>query len=123
MATNEFQFHIAGFSLFMNTFGWEAIGSVLVLLYSRAARSNVDSGGRTILWEWFSYFQATEMLSSCISVSMMRRHLMVWAIFAPRFMFAAVWTTLSLALWILFLLHNLKQEFQSKRELVYKGTD
>ena len=48
---------------------------------------------------------------------------MVWAIFAPRFMFAAVWTTLSLALWILFLLHNLKQEFQSKRELVYKGTD
>ena len=100
----------------MNTFGWEAIGSVLVLLYSRAAPSNV-------LWEWFAYFQATEMLSSCISVSMMRRHLMVWAIFAPRFMFAAVWTTLSLALWILDLLHSLKLECNSKRKRIYKGTD
>ncbi|EJK62907.1 hypothetical protein THAOC_16465 [Thalassiosira oceanica] len=66
VATTEFQFHIAGFSLFMNTFGWEAIGSVLVLLYSRA-RGNADSGGRTTIWEWFVYFQATEMLSSCIS--------------------------------------------------------
>lgn len=106
----------------MNTFGWEAIGSVLVLLYSRA-RGNADSGGRTTIWEWFVYFQATEMLSSCISVSMMRRHLMVWAIFAPRFMFAAVWTTLSLLLWIIDLLHNLIKECKSKRERVYKGTD
>jgi len=122
VATTEFQFHIAGFSLFMNTFGWEAIGSVLVLLYSRA-RGNADSGGRTTIWEWFVYFQATEMLSSCISVSMMRRHLMVWAIFAPRFMFAAVWTTLCLLLWIIDLLHNLIKECKSKRERIYKGTD
>ena len=48
---------------------------------------------------------------------------MVWAIFAPRFMFAAVWTTLSLALWVLDLLHSLKLEWNSKRKRIYKGKD
>jgi hypothetical protein len=36
-----------------------------------------------------------ETLSSCISVSLMRRHLMVWAIFAPRFIFAGIFLVMN----------------------------
>jgi phosphatidylinositol glycan class O len=105
VATDTFAFHIAGSSLFMNTFGWEIIGSILVMVLSRCIGEyhNVDGKdhfihGRENAWCWFLFYQWTEILSSCISVSAMKRHLMVWAIFAPRFMFAAVFTVLDLAL-------------------------
>jgi hypothetical protein len=45
-------------------------------------------------------------LASCVSVSLFKRHLMVWAIFAPRFMFAAVFTMLNLAVCLLDLMLN-----------------
>ena len=99
VATSTFQFVIAGSSLFMNTFGFEILGSCLVLIFSQSSRKN--SRNSADVWEWFIYFQWTEMLASCLSVSMMKRHLMVWAIFAPRFMFAAVFTAVSFPLWIL----------------------
>jgi phosphatidylinositol glycan class O len=102
VATNIFQFHIAGMSLFMNTFGWEILGSCLILVYSRARRSNNHWGESSSLnrsnndvWDWFLFFQWTEILASCVSVRMMKRHLMVWAIFAPRFMFAAIFSALA----------------------------
>ena len=40
------------------------------------------------------------MLASCLSVRLMKRHLMVWAIFAPRFMFAAVFSVVAIVLGI-----------------------
>lgn len=104
VASNTFMFHLAGISLFMNTFGWEIVGSILVVVLSRCNRGEGKSKGRNLLsskahvWRWFLFYQWTEILSSCISVSLMKRHLMVWAIFAPRFMFAAVFTALNLAL-------------------------
>ena len=105
VATNTFMFHIAGSSLFMNTFGWEVIGSILVMALSRCKsdRSGSNQKGYSCsnqrnVWYWFLFYQWTETLSSCISVSLMKRHLMVWAIFAPRFMFAAIFTALNLAL-------------------------
>ena len=107
VATDTFQFFIAGSSLFINTFGWEILGSCLVLVYSRSSdsiSSKSNASARKSVWDWFCYFQWTEILTSCISVSVMKRHLMVWAIFAPRFMFAAVFTGLSLVLLVLDLL-------------------
>jgi phosphatidylinositol glycan class O len=104
VATGTFQFFVAGSSLFMNTFGWEMLGSCLVLGYSRAFRSGANSTGyarNNDVWDWFRFFQSTEILASCLSVRMMKRHLMVWAIFAPRFMFAAVFTAVSVLLWVL----------------------
>ena len=103
VATNTFQFYIAGFSLFMNTFGWEILGSTLVLVYSRRAgqSSSKSSISGSNVWDWYRYFQCTEMLASCMSVSVMKRHLMVWAVFAPRFMFSAVFTVVGLSLWFL----------------------
>jgi len=100
VATDTFQFYIAGLSLFMNTFGWEILGSCLVLVYSRRSSNTNHAAGRNV-WYWFCYYQWTEIMASCISVSVMKRHLMVWAIFAPRFMFAAVFTVLTLILFAL----------------------
>jgi hypothetical protein len=77
VATDTFQFHIAGFSLFMNTFGWELLGTTLLLLTSRFATTfntadNKNAPSR--VWDWFCFYQCTETLTSCISVSAMKRH-------------------------------------------------
>lgn len=99
VATNTFIFHIAGTSLFLNTYGWEIIGSILVLVISRCSDTkHSEVLSRKHVWYWFIFYQWTEILTSCISVTLMKRHLMVWAIFAPRFMFAAVFTVLNLIL-------------------------
>lgn len=106
VAFDEFQFHTAGISLFFNTFGWEIIGSLFLLMVTRrrtrsAKSTEVKGGGKgtgaEAIWKWFCLYQLLEAVGSCLSVSLMRRHLMVWAIFAPRFIFAAVFTTLNLA--------------------------
>lgn len=78
IATIEFNFLMGGFSLFLNTFGWEFLGLLLVPE-----------------WRWYSFYQGLETAISCISVSVMRRHLMVWAVFAPRFLFAAIFLVLN----------------------------
>ena len=76
VATETFQFYIAGFSLFMNTFGWELLGAILLLLTSRFTL--ISTGGRkeehSRVWDWFCFYQCTETLTSCISVRAMRRH-------------------------------------------------
>ena len=64
------------------------MGCIFVLAVSEVAQ-------REHIWTWFVFFQLLETVSSCISVSLMRRHLMVWAIFAPRFVFAALFMVLS----------------------------
>ena len=77
VATDTFQFHIAGFSLFMNTFGWELLGSILLLVTSRLGTNLANSDkriGPSRVWEWFCFYQCTETLASCISVSAMKRH-------------------------------------------------
>lgn len=74
----EFNFVFGGVSLFLNTFGWELFGLLLVPEL-----------------KWYSAYQVLETAISCISVSVMRRHLMVWAVFAPRFLFAAIFLILN----------------------------
>jgi GPI ethanolamine phosphate transferase 3 subunit O len=78
IANMEFNFWFGGAALFLNTFGWEIVGLLLV----------PDL-------EWYSLFQLLETAFSCLSVSFMRRHLMVWAVFAPRFLFAAIFLVLN----------------------------
>lgn len=77
VATDTFQFQIAGFSLFINTFGWELLGSILLLVTSRLGTNFANSDkriGPSRVWEWFCFYQCTETLASCISVSAMKRH-------------------------------------------------
>ena len=83
VATETFYFVSAGVSLFLNTFGFEVLGIVLVATLSRVA-------SRSDLWTYFCFYQYIETVFSCISVTVMKRHLMVWAIFAPRFVFAVI---------------------------------
>ncbi|KAL3774664.1 hypothetical protein ACHAW5_003673 [Stephanodiscus triporus] len=61
VATNSFQFYIAGSSLFMNTFGYELLGSCVVLVYCHSRRASSRNYSADV-WEWFVYFQWTEML-------------------------------------------------------------
>lgn len=97
VASDVFYFHAAGLLLFINTFGWEIMGTLLVL----AATSHFR---RANVWAWFCFYQLLEAASSCLSVSLMRRHLMVWAIFAPRFVFAGAFALVCLSFWFLGLL-------------------
>lgn len=90
MATETFYFLSAGVSLFLNTFGYEILGVVLVAAISRVTC-------RSDIWSYFCFYQMIETLFSCISVTIMRRHLMVWAIFAPRFVFADIFLIICMA--------------------------
>jgi GPI ethanolamine phosphate transferase 3 subunit O len=89
IATKEFYFALGGISLFLNTFGWEMVGIVFAWLMSQ----NI---GRNQIWRAYGFYQIIEALASCISVCVLRRHLMVWDIYAPHFLFAAIYTILNM---------------------------
>lgn len=88
VATSEFNFVTSGASLFVNTFGWEISGILFAYLCSRHE-------GRGSVWKFYGLLQVIEALASCISVSVLRRHLMVWDIYAPHFLFVSIFTFLS----------------------------
>jgi phosphatidylinositol glycan class O len=87
IATKEFYFVGGGISLFLNTFGWEMVGIVVAWLMSQRP-------GRAHLFRIYGLYQLVEALASCISVGVLRRHLMVWDIYAPHFLFASIYTVL-----------------------------
>mmetsp|Transcript_9183 Transcript_9183/g.16069 ORF Transcript_9183/g.16069 Transcript_9183/m.16069 type:complete len:171 (-) Transcript_9183:92-604(-) len=88
VATMEFNFALGGFQLFLNTFGWEIIGLIMVWITS-------FMNNRPCLWTWYGFYQVMESFLNVISVSILRRHLMVWAIYAPRFLFSSVFLILN----------------------------
>jgi phosphatidylinositol glycan class O len=89
VATNEFHFAMSGTALFLNTFGWEMVGNFSMWTFSKLTT-------RSSLWNWYCWYQLVETLCSCISVSVLRRHLMVWATYAPRFLFVAIFYILNM---------------------------
>ena len=119
VATMEFHFTLSGTQLFFNTFGWEIVGLMLVwcmgnvrstsstittITTTRNVRSNNTNKNKnntnnketvlSPLWRWYFFYQLLETFMSCISVSILRRHLMVWAVYAPRFLFSAIFLVL-----------------------------
>lgn len=88
VATTEFNFALGGLQLFLNTFGWEIVGLIMVWITSFMHH-------RSCLWTWYGFYQVSESFLNCISVSVLRRHLMVWAIYAPRFLFSSVFLILN----------------------------
>jgi phosphatidylinositol glycan class O len=84
VATSDFRFVTGGIALFLNTFGWEIAGIVVCQCLSRP---NV--------WRLYVALQILEALSSCVSVSLLRRHLMVWDVYAPHFLFTSIFTFLA----------------------------
>ena len=83
----HFDFVLGGFQLFLNTFGWEIIG--LIMVWLTAYMHN-----KKYLWSWYGFYQFAESFLNCISVSLLRRNLMVWAVFAPRFLFSSIFLIL-----------------------------
>lgn len=88
VATMEFNFALGGLQLFLNTFGWEIVGLIMVWISAFMHR-------RPCLWTWYGFYQVTESFLNCISVSFLRRHLMVWAVYAPRFLFSSTFLILN----------------------------
>jgi phosphatidylinositol glycan class O len=88
VATIEFDFALGGLQLFLNTFGWEIIALMMVRITSFMQR-------RPCLWTWYGFYQVMESFLNCISVSILRRHLMVWAVYAPRFLFSSTFLILN----------------------------
>jgi hypothetical protein len=82
-------FATSGLQLFLNTFGWEMAGIILAWLCSQHS-------GRSNVWKMYGMYQIVEALTSCISVSLLRRHLMVWDVYAPHFCFVFIFTILNL---------------------------
>jgi len=90
VATNQFEFFSAGFFLFINTFGWEILGYLVTYVLLRPQHHQ--------LWRYAILFQLLELCCACVAASILRRHLMVWAIFAPRFVFSAILSTILISL-------------------------
>lgn len=83
VAFETFKYAPAGFSLCLNTFGWDIIGIFALANICQATENKI------VLYYFFIY-QQLETVIACISVSILKRHLMVWAVFAPRFVFSAI---------------------------------
>ena len=99
--TTSFNFLLSGFLLFLNTFGWDILGALLLkylCLKRKESKGNVD----TTMWNWYCWFQLCESCVSCVSVSVLRRHLMVWAIFAPRFVYSIIFLFLNVCICLMF---------------------
>lgn len=88
VATMDFSFGLGGLQLFLNTFGWEIVGLIVVWMTSYMH-------GKKSLWSWYCFYQLVESFFNCVSVSILRRHLMVWAVYAPRFLFSSVFFILN----------------------------
>lgn len=77
---DEFHFYTSGMQLAVNTFGHGAL-----LFLSAMYRVPLENLNETLL---FALLQQTILLlATCISVFILQRHLMLWEVFAPRFIF------------------------------------
>merc|ERR1712037_851320 len=81
--TKTFYFTTAVVSLFLNTFGWNILCTIIVL-------STTMLSNKRDVWHWFLFYQIVETFGSCLSNVWMRQNLMLLSVFAPRFIFVAV---------------------------------
>ncbi|KAF4132014.1 Type I phosphodiesterase / nucleotide pyrophosphatase [Phytophthora infestans] len=82
---DTFNFYIAGALLGLNTFGCLAL-SVLALSWLNLKQHQPQP---KMLLAFSAYFSLNALVST-LFVALQRRHLMVWAIFAPKFIFDGV---------------------------------
>jgi GPI ethanolamine phosphate transferase membrane region len=92
---DDFDAAVGGSLLFVNTFGLEILGILALPLAaasisssSRVSSSSSSSIEETVLA--FAGLSAARTLLSTVNAVVQRRHLMLWAVFAPKFVFDAV---------------------------------
>lgn len=86
---DEFQFYAAGVLLGLNTFGNYALALLALPWLLVAGRSSQVAAWRAALLAFLAFFALNAAVSTAF-VALQRRHLMVWAIFAPKFLFDGV---------------------------------
>ncbi|KAL3656869.1 hypothetical protein V7S43_018210 [Phytophthora oleae] len=86
---DTFNFYVAGALLGLNTFGCLAL-AVLALPWLYLTQHQQESGGESQILLAFSAYFSLNALVSTLFVALQRRHLMVWAIFAPKFIYDGV---------------------------------
>ncbi|KAI3629727.1 hypothetical protein MIR68_011162 [Amoeboaphelidium protococcarum] len=81
-----FNFYLSGGLVILNSIGgWLLCTAALVVSFYRNQNNAVQSK-----WKTFLLILLVDTTMSCIFTAQFRRHLMVWKVFAPRFMLAAV---------------------------------
>uniref|UniRef100_M4BN20 Uncharacterized protein n=1 Tax=Hyaloperonospora arabidopsidis (strain Emoy2) TaxID=559515 RepID=M4BN20_HYAAE len=107
---DNFSFYGAGALLGLNTFGCFAI-AILALPWLALNRL---SDGRTMALAFSAYFVLNALIST-LFVALQRRHLMVWAIFAPKFIFDGV--SLLVVEFLLILLYTPFSEYAQRSHI------
>ncbi|CAN0257743.1 unnamed protein product, partial [Phaeothamnion confervicola] len=91
---DEFHFRAAGALLFVNTFGTEILAALafpevaaarMAAAQATAAASLLRELARLCLLH--ALLNSARMLLSAANVALQRDHLMLWAVFAPKFLF------------------------------------
>ncbi|KAK1945478.1 GPI ethanolamine phosphate transferase 3 [Phytophthora citrophthora] len=86
---DTFNFYAAGVLLGLNTFGCLAL-AVLALPWLNLTQHQLKAEGESQFLLAFSAYFSLNALVSTLFVALQRRHLMVWAIFAPKFIYDGV---------------------------------
>ena len=95
--TDSFNFYMAGLMLSLNTFISEILGIVAILILANYLEQSYQM--KEIIILSITSFKLSTLLFSCLSAFLLRRHLMVWAIFAPKVIFEiSFWLVSSLIL-------------------------
>jgi len=95
--TDSFNFYLAGLMLSLNTFISEILGIVTILMLANYLEHSYQM--KEIIILSITLFKLLTLLFSCLSAFLLRRHLMVWAIFAPKVIFEiSFWIVSSLIL-------------------------
>lgn len=77
----RFHFTYGGLMLFLNTFGMEVLILILVSIMFTSYQSKHQ------IYQSYLIHRKILLINSCMSCLILRRHLMVWAIFAPKLIF------------------------------------
>jgi phosphatidylinositol glycan class O len=109
---DDFNFYVAGALLGLNTFGCFALAALALPWLNR---EHSHRGVKPLL-AFSAYFSLNAVVST-LFVALQRRHLMVWAIFAPKFIFDGVvlLVTDSLLLLLLSPFSNSRDSIKSHR--------
>ena len=88
---DDFTWWSGALSLGLNTFGWELVSTLMIwgfVLEKKRERGGVGMEGV----ECYGWITLLEVAGSCICVTIQCRHLMLWAVFAPRFCFSVIFS-------------------------------
>jgi phosphatidylinositol glycan class O len=99
--SDSFNFYTAGMMLAINTFISEVFGILIILvLVSYIKRFDKNQGKKKeMIILTITLFKLSTVFCSCLSAFILRRHLMVWAVFAPKVIFeVSFWLVSSLIL-------------------------